>query len=167
MAIRTLRPIRAAGFPAQALYSKHMSASLHETIILNSRTHPLRPKLIESLATAPRDVLHWNFVTDASVKALPKSTQRTKLKAKWEIAFRQALLLNGYGIDGINLTSTAARQGLVGRLEVVITQGRGMDTAHEELVAQCSKLITALEGASAQERSKSIGNVVRRVGAST
>lgn len=159
--------MRAAGFPAQALYSKHMAASLHETLILNSRTHPLRPKLLEKLAIAPKDVLHWDFVTDASIKALPKSTQRTKLKGKWETAFRQALLLNGYGTDGINLMSTTSRQGLVGRLEVVITQGRGMDTAHEELVAQCSKLITALEGASAQDRSKSTGNVVRRAGAST
>lgn len=167
MAIRTLRPLRAAGFPAQALYSKPMAASVLETLILNSRTHPLRPKLLEKLATAPTDILHWNFVTDASVKVLPKSTQRTKLKGKWEIAFRQALLHNGYGTDGTNLVSAIPRRGLVGRLQIIITQARGMDTAHEELVSQCNKLINALEGVPTQERSESIGGVVRRVVRST
>ena len=158
--------MRAAGFPAQVLFSKHTAATVPEALILNSRTHPLRPKLLEKLASAPSDVLRWEFVTATSIKALPKTVLRTTLKGQWDTAFRAALLRHGYGTDGESLASTMPRQGLAGRLEIIITQAQGMNTGSEELVAQCSRLVTALEGIAAQERRHSTGSVVRRVGAS-
>ncbi len=158
--------MRVTGFPAQVLYSRHAAVSVPEALILNSRTHPLRPKLLEKLATGPKDILQWGIVTDASVKVLPKNVQRTTLKAKWETAFRAALLRSGYGIDGKNLVSIKPRQGLAGRLEILITQAQGMDALSEELVDQCDKLITALEGPT-QERRKGADCAVRRVGGRT
>jgi len=159
--------MRGAGLPGQVLYSKQMAASVPETLILSYRAHPLRPKLLEELATAPRDVLRWEFVTRTSIKSLPKNIQRTALKGKWETAFRAALLRNGYGTDGSNLNPTVPRQGLVGRLEIMITQAQGMESASEELVSKCNQLVTALEGHSPHGRGKSSGGVIRRIGGST
>ena len=146
MAFRTLRPTRVAGCPAQVYYSNRTAASLLETVILNHRTHPLRPKLLEKLATAPTDVLRWEIVTGASIRVLPKNILRTKLRSKWQAAFRAALLYHGYGADGTKLVSSPPKEGLVGRLEIVVNQAQGMNEDTEVVEGYCNNVVRALEG---------------------
>ena len=146
MSLRILRAKAVPGFPPQVFFCHRYAPSQWDMPVLNTPSHPLRPKVIEGIATAPQDVLHWDFETGPSVKTLPKATQRTKLCSRWGTAFRAALSRSGYAKDGSNLMEATPRPGLVGRLRVVVNRGQGMDSTSQDLFKSCCTLIAAVEG---------------------
>ena len=146
LGLAKLRYVRVPGFTPQAMYSKYnLPTSNEANIDLYAPNHPRRPLLLETLATAPSDVLSWSVTADPSVKVLPKGILRNKLKRRWITAFRTALLKTGYSADGQNMVSNRQRPGLKGRLCIVIYQGQGFNESNDELIQQCRTLITALE----------------------
>jgi hypothetical protein len=142
---QTVRHLRVSGCTAQVSYSKTIVPTAVENAILNTSTHPLRAQVLEGIAARPKDILHWTVWTQPSIKILPKAVLRSKLQARWETAFRTALLQNGYATNGYDLTATPVRPGLKGILEIKITRAQGMTATNEELVDQCSNVIIALE----------------------
>ena len=145
MALRSLRQIRIPGCSAHVWHANRMAPSFNESGILCTPDHPLRPKLLEDLATAPVDILHWEVVTSASIKTLQKNILRSKLQERWNHAFRTALLRHGYATDGHNLVTPRLEPGLVGRVLVLITHGQGFNATNEELHQQCCAVVTALK----------------------
>ena len=113
--------------------------------VLGLPSHPLRPKLIETLANGPLNALDWSVNADPSVKLLPRAILRSKLRDRWKRAFRAALLRAGYAADGGNLMSTRKTDGLTGRLYISVNNAQGFHETDDQLVEECGALITALE----------------------
>ena len=108
-------------------------------------------KIREKIASVPLGTLRWKFQPNTSVGKLPLSTQRQKLRKKWNHAFKKALSRSGMREDG-RVKDKNFIGGLEGTMEVAILNGCGYLLDEEELNKQAILIVKVLLNLSEKKR---------------
>lgn len=116
----------------------------YESEVLASNNIAKQARLENTFSQVKPDELRWMITPNASVKALPLSTQRNRLRRRWAAALRESLKRKGLDNRGRRLASQMHMPHtpeLLGTLEIVIYEGYGFEELTEELVFQTDRII--------------------------
>lgn len=104
-------------------------------------------KVEDNISRARPDELRWCVITNTSVKSLPLSSQRNRVRRRWVAAFRESLRKQGLRGDGKRDTSLVElphTPEMAGTLELVVLEGYGLVEGPEVLRERTDKVVRAL-----------------------
>lgn len=128
-------------------YAPSLALHRSEHELLQNSNIVRQMQIEDEVSQANPDELRWRVITNTSLKALPLSTQRNRLRRRWKAAFQQSLKKQGLARNGkkdasqIHMPHTPE---LAGTLELVIFEGYGFDEDARELTDQTNKVVREL-----------------------
>ena len=106
------------------------------------------PKYRDKYERLPQDTLRWQVITSTSVKKLPYTVLRERLRRRYKEAFREALKTKGFDKDGKVLDHSfegSNARSLYGTLEVHIHGGLGFHLKMPVLVRQATLVVEMIQ----------------------